>query len=296
LDKDKLQDQVQRITNRGAPIEVVSDSKVQKDLIDSPNEHVPGTSNTEIENERWKNTAEIASKVPQTPVDEYSTNGWPGGPKNSKSNKDTTSKLVRLQTQTDAEQSIKHLSYQQESGQHYEAPKILLVEDNIINQRILRRKLESKGFYVKTANNGREAIDAVHKISSSASGRLEHSSPQEQLADIFDVILMDQEMPVLDGNSATKIIRELERDRNVRRIPILGVTANVRDAQKADMISAGMDDVVNKPYGIDEMVEKIGALIKKGQDDCQLRERTAQFDTCKTCKTCSRNSTIIVVA
>ena len=61
---------------------------------------------------------------------------------------------------------------------------------------------------------------------------------------------MDQEMPVLDGNV-------------IGRTPILGVTANVRDAQKDDMIGAGMDDVIRKPYGIEEMAENINRLIGK---------------------------------
>jgi CheY-like chemotaxis protein len=91
--------------------------------------------------------------------------------------------------------------------------------------------LEAKGFNVKTANNGREAVEAVYRVSQSES----------DVAIVFDVILMDQEMPVLDGNSATKVIRELETKGLVSHVPILGVTANVRDEQKAGMISAGMD-------------------------------------------------------
>ena len=71
------------------------------------------------------------------------------------------------------------------------------------------------------ANNGQEAVDAV-------SSGLEVS-----------VILLDQEMPVMDGNSAAKAIRELERAGNIQHIPILGVSANVREEQKRSMIDAG---------------------------------------------------------
>jgi CheY-like chemotaxis protein len=108
---------------------------------------------------------------------------------------------------------------------------ILLVEDNVINQRILRRKLEARGFSVTIANNGREAVEAVYRV----------STIEDQAAGVFSCILMDQEMPVLDGNSATKVIRELESKGLVSHIPILGVTANVRDEQKAGMMAAGMD-------------------------------------------------------
>ncbi|TLD24403.1 Phytoene desaturase [Venturia nashicola] len=130
-------------------------------------------------------------------------------------------------------------------------------EDNIINQRILRRKLESKSFKVITANNGREAVEAVHEAFASGSGASNQS-------EAFDIILMDQEMPVMDGNAATKAIRKMEAKGQVSHIPILGVTANVREEQKNDMISAGMDDVISKPYGIGEMVDRIrGMLIQR---------------------------------
>jgi len=68
---------------------------------------------------------------------------------------------------------------------------------------------------------------------------------------------------VLDGNSATKAIRELENQGLVSHVPILGVTANVREEQKEDMLSAGMDDVINKPYRIEDMVSRIKQLTVK---------------------------------
>ena len=70
---------------------------------------------------------------------------------------------------------------------------------------------------------------------------------------------------VLDGNAATRAIRELERGGSVAHTPILGVTANVREEQKADMMSAGMDDVMSKPYGIDKMIHRILGLIEDGE-------------------------------
>lgn len=114
---------------------------------------------------------------------------------------------------------------------------ILFVEDNVINQRVLSRKLKIAGFEVTTANNGQEALDAWRRGT-------------------FDCILMDQEMPVMDGNSATREIRALEKDKGTR-IPILGVTANVRQDQQADMLDAGMDGIVHKPYKMLELCDKI---------------------------------------
>lgn len=130
---------------------------------------------------------------------------------------------------------------------------ILLAEDNIVNQRILLRKLQRQGYHVTTANNGQEAMDGVRKAPKLTSG--------EQ--DAFDIILMDQEMPVMDGNAATMGIRKMERHGEVEHLPILGVTANVRDDQQDEMRESGMDDVISKPYKITELVTKMEALLKE---------------------------------
>ncbi|KAK0927956.1 hypothetical protein LTR29_017528 [Friedmanniomyces endolithicus] len=132
---------------------------------------------------------------------------------------------------------------------------VLLVEDNIINQRIVHRKLQARGFEVTTANNGREAVEAVRKASKHSSG--------EQGA--FGIILMDQEMPILDGNAATREIREMAEKGEVERIPILGVTANVRAAQQGEMVNSGMDDVISKPYKVDDLIKKIDEVTKKSE-------------------------------
>ncbi|KAK4553207.1 hypothetical protein LTR86_009737 [Recurvomyces mirabilis] len=132
---------------------------------------------------------------------------------------------------------------------------VLLVEDNVINQRIVFRKLKSKGYEVTTADNGQEAVDAMRK----------HMDEPQQEHNMFDIILMDQEMPVLDGNAATKAIREIEEHNSAGRVPILGVTANVRDTQQDDMKSAGMDDVISKPYKIQDMVDRIEKMQRRPQ-------------------------------
>lgn len=119
--------------------------------------------------------------------------------------------------------------------------RILVVEDNIINRRILSRKLRSLGFQIMEANNGLEALNTFQN------SRL-------------DCILMDQEMPVMDGNAATKRIRELENG-NDTHVPILGVTANVRAAQRSEMLEAGMDDIIHKPYHTEEIVAKISQFV-----------------------------------
>ncbi|KAF2771663.1 hypothetical protein EJ03DRAFT_325315 [Teratosphaeria nubilosa] len=139
--------------------------------------------------------------------------------------------------------------------QHTRA-RVLLVEDNIINQKIVHRKLESKGFKVTTANNGQEAVDTMKAVPKASSG--------DRAA--FDIVLMDSEMPIMDGNTATRLIRKLEREQVLERIPILGVTANVRSAQQEGMTDAGMDDVMSKPYKIEDMVARIERLIGVKQE------------------------------
>lgn len=119
---------------------------------------------------------------------------------------------------------------------------VLLVEDNIINRRIISRKLDALGYKISEACNGQEALNA------NQSGR-------------FDCILMDQQMPIMDGNSATREIRNREKEKG-GHVPILGVTANVREGKREEMISAGMDDIIHKPYGTQELVDKINKMVQ----------------------------------
>ncbi|KAI1829267.1 hypothetical protein DTO027I6_10018 [Penicillium roqueforti] len=124
--------------------------------------------------------------------------------------------------------------------------RILVVEDNIINRSILSRKLCSLGFEIIEANNGQEALNAYQNSS-------------------LDCILMDQEMPVINGNAATRRIRELEKESDTH-IPILGMTANVRAAQISEMLEAGMDDIIKKPFRGEEIVATISQFLPMGLD------------------------------
>ncbi|OCL02426.1 two component histidine kinase 1 [Glonium stellatum] len=140
---------------------------------------------------------------------------------------------------------------QQSEKPTHSGPTILLVEDNLINQKVLRRQLQSRGFIVYVASNGQEAIEAVK-----AKGK-----ERDNKQNYFDCILMDQEMPIKDGNTATKEIREIQKRGEAGYGPILGVSANVREAQTNSMVDAGMDEVINKPFKVDELVERIEKLL-----------------------------------
>jgi CheY-like chemotaxis protein len=139
-------------------------------------------------------------------------------------------------------------------------PTLLLVEDNLINQKVLKRQLQSRGFVVTTANNGQEAIDAVKALTATS----DHQNSEDTSLPAFSCILMDQEMPVMDGNSATLAIRELMEANTVGWGPIIGVSANVREEQHSEMLGAGMDEVISKPFKVDELVSLVKRVVGKG--------------------------------
>jgi len=112
---------------------------------------------------------------------------------------------------------------------------ILLVEDNLLNQRIVTFSLKKYNHEVVIANNGVEAI--------------EHFREKK-----FDVILMDIMMPVMDGLEATVKIRELESESQIeKRTPIIALTANTMDNDRDKCISYGMDEFLSKPFDIEKL-------------------------------------------
>lgn len=114
---------------------------------------------------------------------------------------------------------------------------VLLVEDLPANQRLIINILRSHSHEVTVANNGREAIERVS-------------------AGEFDVVLMDVQMPVMDGYQATETIRAAER-LSGRHVPIVAMTSNTTRADRERCCTAGMDAYVSKPIDISELVEVI---------------------------------------
>lgn len=112
---------------------------------------------------------------------------------------------------------------------------ILVVEDNLVNQRVLQKQLKNMGCIVHVANHGGEALDHLRKTT--------FWKPDEVSAKpiALNVVLMDQEMPVMDGLTCTKKIRELEKEGNlVTHVPVIAVTANARSEQIQTALDAGM--------------------------------------------------------
>jgi CheY-like chemotaxis protein len=111
--------------------------------------------------------------------------------------------------------------------------KVLIVEDNLVNQKVLQKQLKNVGFQVEVANHGGEALDVL-RTSRFWNGNQENGND-------LAVILMDLEMPIMDGLTATMKIRELETAGTiVKHVPIIAVTANARLEQIETAMSAGM--------------------------------------------------------
>ena len=133
---------------------------------------------------------------------------------------------------------------------------ILLVEDNLINQRVLAQQLRARECTVTVANHGQEALDLLEQAGCWDSPS---TSPDGRTAAVrIDVVLMDVEMPVMDGLQCTKRIRELEiKEARARKLPIIAVTANVRQEHQDTVFAAGMDDFLPKPVTISEVLKRI---------------------------------------
>ncbi|KEP52551.1 putative multi-sensor signal transduction histidine kinase [Rhizoctonia solani 123E] len=136
-------------------------------------------------------------------------------------------------------------------NKHHNRPlHVLITEDNKINQNVLARQMKRAGFTIALASNGLEAIQAIDKV--------ELQSGTDAGSKTFDVVLMDLEMPVLDGFAATREIRRRESLGTLRRRNfIIALTGNARLEQVQAARGAGVDDVVIKPYQIDALISKM---------------------------------------
>ncbi|GAA5939996.1 hypothetical protein JCM10213_004903 [Rhodosporidiobolus nylandii] len=120
--------------------------------------------------------------------------------------------------------------------------KVLLAEDNIVNQKVALKFLESAGHQTEVVENGALALEAVKK-------------------NFYDIVLMDLSMPFMGGTEATQIIRQFEQDHGLERLPIVALTAHAMLGDREKCIQAGMDDYLTKPLRKPDLLAVINKIV-----------------------------------
>lgn len=120
---------------------------------------------------------------------------------------------------------------------------VLIVEDNPINQLVIDELLQGFGHKTVVVENGKQALEKI-------------------VANSFDLVLMDCQMPVMDGFEATRELRKLESEKNLPRLPVVAVTANAIKGDRERCLQAGMDDYVSKPVNTAKLEEAINKHVR----------------------------------
>ncbi|MCY1721885.1 response regulator [Prolixibacteraceae bacterium Z1-6] len=120
---------------------------------------------------------------------------------------------------------------------------ILLVEDNVLNQKVVTFNLKKFDYNVTAVTNGRDAINKI--------------TDQD-----FDLVLMDLMLPEMDGYSITAEIRKIEKEKGINKpVPIIAITANTLDNDRQRCFDVGMNEYLSKPFTADQLIEKIRMFI-----------------------------------
>ena len=157
--------------------------------------------------------------------------------------------------QNSLSKDVKKVIHEEHQVKHYNPAhsrkNILLVEDNLVNQEVAKSMLESLGHTVTIANNGAEAVHIIKEKN-------------------FDLVLMDVQMPILNGYDATRKIREVEQAMGIRHF-IIGLTANAMNGDRQKCIEAGMDDYLTKPIHFNALIN----AITKNNKEISYNKRSA---------------------
>lgn len=135
------------------------------------------------------------------------------------------------------------------SGKSGKGIRVLVVEDNGINQLLIVKVLQKREFEIDVADNGVIALNMLKDKD-------------------YDIILMDLQMPEMDGYEVTRIIRNLEN--NKKGVPIVAMTAHTIKGERERCIEIGMDDYVPKPFNVDELFDKMFNLVKDRFDEANI--------------------------
>ena len=129
--------------------------------------------------------------------------------------------------------------------QRLRGKRVLLVEDNLINQELALELLGETGMVITVADDGRQALAALDVLASRS----------------FDAVLMDVQMPVMDGYEATRALRA---DPRWKDLPVIAMTANAMLGDREKALAAGMDDHVPKPVDVDKLFATLLRWLKRG--------------------------------
>ena len=137
--------------------------------------------------------------------------------------------------------------------------RVLLAEDNPINQQVAIEILENAGMVVDAVDNGRRALAAVFEK-------------------VYDVVLMDIQMPEMDGYQASLKIREQENKKGNNAIPIVAMTAHAMKGDREKCLAAGMNDYVTKPININKLFTTLVKWVKKREGDAPVKPKSPNLD------------------
>ena len=121
--------------------------------------------------------------------------------------------------------------------------KILLVEDNLLNQKVVMFNLKKYDYNITAVTNGLDALEAVKNNQ-------------------FDLVLMDIMLPEMNGFEVTEKIRNFESKQGKNPVPIVALTANTLDNDREKCISVGMNEYLSKPFTANELIEKIEKFVQ----------------------------------
>ncbi len=162
-------------------------------------------------------------------------------------------KPIRQSVLYDAIMTVQHQGLVDQKGQSSATAevkqltgKILFVDDNLVNQRVGREMLSKLGLDFEVISNGQEALDARRNGN-------------------FDAILMDCQMPVMDGFEATQHIRLFESEMELDRVTVIALTANAMQGDREKCLAAGMDDYLAKPYTLRDLFKTLSSWLTSAQ-------------------------------
>jgi len=137
--------------------------------------------------------------------------------------------------------------------------RILLAEDNLVNQEVAMAMLQRMGISTKIASNGLDAVTSIEQ-------------------DVFDLVLMDCHMPIMDGFEATQKIREREISLSLPKIPIIALTANAILGDRENCIAKGMDDYLSKPFTIEQLHKILSQWLPKREQNQVQPQLAVEID------------------